>query len=314
MSQRTTGRVKDCLDWIVCALVRILFRALQLLPHPVRVYLFGGMLCVTFVLVSRLRKTAMINLAIAFPERSKGWRRSIFIKSAVEMGRLLSDTVRLSSLDAEWVRKHVSIPALELYIAARGEKGVLVTTGHLGSFELLGHAIGLMGHPLAAVARKFKSPRLDAWWTGLREARGNKIIDRTGAFKEIVKNISAGRSVAVLFDQNVKLNHAVFVDWFSKPAATTRAVALAALKTRVPIFVASIAYRGKDRYVVDAVRCDFSSLYDDSLLSDEQKILQITQQLSDHYCRMIREFPEGWFWVHRRWKTRPPGEEERVYR
>lgn len=306
--------MRDFYDWIVCVLVRALFRAMQLLPHVVRVYLFGGMLCVVFVLLSRMRKTAMINLEIAFPERSKSWRWRIFVKSAIEMGRLLSDAARLSTLNAAWVREHVKIPALETYVAAQGEKGILIATGHLGSFELLGHAIGLMGHPLAAVARRFKSPRLDAWWTGLREARGNKIIDRTGAFKEIVKNISSGMSVAVLFDQNVKINHAIFVDWFSKPAATTRAFALAALKTRAPVFVASIKYRGKDQYVVDAAQCDFASLYDDSSLRDEEKIHTITQRISDHYCRMIRDFPQGWFWVHRRWKTRPQGQEESVYK
>lgn len=306
--------MRDFYDWIVYILVRSLFAAIQFLPHVVRVYLFGGVLCAVFVLVSRLRKTAMINLEIAFPERSKSARRRIFVKSAIEMGRLLSDAARLSTLDAAWVREHVKIPALETYVAAQAENGVLIATGHLGSFELLGHAIGLMGHPLAAVARRFKSPRLDAWWMSLREARGNKIIDRTGAFREIVKNISSGMSVAVLFDQNVKINHAIFVDWFSKPAATTRAFALAALKTRAPVFVASMKYCGKDRYVVDAAQCDFASLYDDSSLSDEEKIRTITRQISDHYCRMICEFPEGWFWVHRRWKTRPLGQEESVYK
>ena len=142
------------------------------------------------------------------------WRLGILGKNAIEMGRLLADTVRLSGLDEEWARTHVEIPALDAYAAARGETGVLIATGHLGSFELLGHAIGLRGYPLAAIARKFKSRRLDAWWTGMREARGNRIIDRTGAFREMVKSVSAGTSVAVLIDQNVKSNHAVFVDWF----------------------------------------------------------------------------------------------------
>ena len=85
------------------------------------------------------------------------------------------------------------------------------------------------------------------------------------------------------------------------------------MKTRAPVFVASMKYRGRDRYLVDAVECDFSKVYDAPSLSDEQKVLAITQEFSTQYCRMIREFPEGWFWVHRRWKTRPEGEAERVY-
>ncbi len=295
-------------------IVRAFFGLFGFLPHRVCVAFFGALWRLAFLVVPRVRRTAQINLAIAFPERDDRWRAEIMRKNAVEMGRLLADTVRLSSLDASWVREHVEIPALTRYGEVAKNHGVLIATGHLGSFELLGHAIGLWGYPLAAVARRFKSPRLDRWWTGLREARGNRIIDRTGAFKEMVRSISNRTSVAVLFDQNVKSNHAVFVDWFGKPAATTRAFALAAIKTEAPVFVASMMYRGDDTYRVEAVACDFTSLYSDTSLSDSEKVLRITQEISDHYCRMIREFPEGWFWIHRRWKTRPVGDSTRVYR
>jgi KDO2-lipid IV(A) lauroyltransferase len=256
----------------------------------------------------------LTNLEIAFPERDREWKRELLKKNATEMGRLLADTVRLSSLDEEWAREHVDIQALSRYAETHSRRGVLIATGHLGSFELLGHAIGLRGYPLAAIARRFKSKRLDAWWTSLREARGNKIIDREGAFREMLKTIAAGRSVAVLIDQNVRSNHAVFVDWFGKSAATTRAFALAALKTRAPVFVAGMIYSGNDRYRVEAVECDFCDLYANAELSDLEKSRVITEVISRHYCEMIKLFPEGWFWMHRRWKTRPEGEPEAIYK
>jgi KDO2-lipid IV(A) lauroyltransferase len=305
---------KGMLGWINYIIIRVLFAVLAWLPHSIRVSLFGTLWRLAFVLIPRLRKTALINLSIAFPGRDVAWYHDIVRKNATEMGRLIADTVRLSTLDAAWVQAHVEIPALERYAAAIGKTGVLIATGHLGSFELLGHAIGLQGYPLSAVARRFKSPRLDAWWRGMREARGNTIIDREGAFREMIRTVSAGRSVAVLIDQNVKINHAVFVDWFSKQAATTRAFALAALKSQAPVFVAGMRYCGNDRYRVEAVECDFSRLYADETVSDEQKVLLITSTISSHYCSMIEQFPEGWFWIHRRWKTRPPGEAEKVYK
>jgi KDO2-lipid IV(A) lauroyltransferase len=301
-------------DWCAYMAVRGLFGILGLLPHWMRVGLFASLWRLAFFVLPRLRRTALINLKIAFPDSNESWRREILRKNAVEMGRLLADTIRLSALDEEWAEKHVEIPALEEYAQALKSSGVLIATGHLGSFELLGHAIGLRGYPLSAVARRFKSPRLDAWWQSLREARGNRIIDRTGAFKEVVKEIFRGRSAALLIDQNVKSNHAVFVDWFGEPAATTRAFALAALKTRAPVFVAGMVYGGSDKYRVEAVQCDFAGVYDDQTLSDAEKILRITETFSKIYCDMIRRFPEGWFWIHRRWKTRPEGEREDVYR
>jgi KDO2-lipid IV(A) lauroyltransferase len=307
--------MKTCLNYIAYLTVRGLFLLLGLLSQRARVALFGGVFRLVFLLVPRVRATILTNLALAFPDKDEQWRRSLMRGNATEMGRLLADTIRLASLDAPWVEQHVDIPILNRYIAAHaGGKGVLVATGHLGSFELLGHAIGLVGHPLAAIARRFKSPQLDSWWTKLREARGNRIIDRTGAFKEMVRTIESGTSVAMLFDQNVKINHAVFVDWFGTSAATTRAFALAVVKTRAPVFVASIRYVGDDHYVVDANECDFSSVLDDTCVSDEERIEIITAEISRRYCEMIRAFPEGWFWLHRRWKTRPEGELEKVYR
>jgi KDO2-lipid IV(A) lauroyltransferase len=289
--------------------VRAIFALVGLLPHRLCVALFGSLWRLAFVLIPRLKRTVDVNLRIAFPDQDERWRADMVRKNAVEMGRLLADTVRLPSLDAEWVRSHVSIPALERYGNVASQRGVLIATGHLGSFELLGHSMGLWGYPLAAVARRFKSSRLDSWWTGLRQASGNRIIDRTGAFREMVRTISEGTSVAVLFDQNVKINHAIFVDWFGKPAATTRAFALAAIKTQAPVFVASMIYCGNDRYRVESVECDFSALYRDNAISDADKVEQVTRT----YCEMIRSFPQGWFWMHRRWKTRPPGDTTRVY-
>src|SRR5690606_20029609 len=105
----------------------------------------------------------------------------------------------------------------------------MMATGHLGSFELLAHCVSMYGFPISFVVRPFKLERLNAWWSGIREAAGNRAIARSGAFKEILKELTSGRDVAVLFDQNVTRNHAVFVDWFGRPAATTRTVALAAL-------------------------------------------------------------------------------------
>jgi KDO2-lipid IV(A) lauroyltransferase len=173
----------------------------------------------------------------------------------------------------------------------------------------------LWGHPVAAIARNFKSPRLDRWWRGLREARGNRIIDRSGAYKEMVKELTKGGTVAVLFDQNVRLHHAVFVDWFGKPAATTRAFAMAALRCRVPVMVAGMSYLGgDDKYRVDAIECDFSGVYNDESLNEAEKIELITREISERFTDLVRGFPEGWFWIHRRWKTRPEGDSEQIYK
>jgi len=305
------------IDTISLLCARVVYALLSALPHRVAVMLFTTLFKLLFLILPRLRSAALRNLEIAFPESDLSLRQKILKQNTVEMGRLAADAVRLPRLSEEWVREHVSCPMLDRYLEVLSQqngKGILIATGHLGSFELLGHAIGLMGHPLAAVARNFQSPKFDAWWTALRESRGNRIIGRKGAFKEITGTITSGMSVAVLFDQNVTRNHAVFVDWFGRAAATTKSLGLAALRCEVPIFVASIRYVGNDKYVIDAVECDFTAVYHDQAASTDEKVAKITQVISDAYTEMIRSFPEGWFWMHRRWKTRPELEEESVYR
>lgn len=308
--------VKEFFELVVYLVVRTLVALLAILPQRARVRFFSAIFRVAFAAIPRLRRTIDLNLRLAFPEASAGWRKDIAHKHARELGRLLADTIRLPSLTPEWAKQHVEIPMLERYrerLNKDRSRGILIATGHLGSFELLGHAIGLYGSPLAAVARRFSSPRFDRWWTGLRERGGNRIIDRRGAFKESVATLASGISVAILFDQNVTRNHAVFVDWFGVPAATTRSVALAALRTGAPIFVASMKYCGNDRYRVEALECDYSDISSDHNISSDQKVQRITQRLADHYCDMIRAFPEGWFWLHRRWKTRPNEGDAPVY-
>lgn len=314
MSETAGCNVKDTIS---CWFAKLIYNALAMLPHRVCLTLFDFLFASLFLLIPRCRKTGMRNLEIAFPEQTDDWRKIILRKNATEMARLAADAVRLASLDEQWVRDHVSCPILPRYLEALAQqngKGLLIASGHLGSFELLGHTIGLMGHPLSAVARSFQSPKLDTWWTSLRESRGNKIIGRKGAFKEISSTLSRGRSVAVLFDQNVTRNHAVFVEWLGLPAATTKSLALAALRSEVPIFVASILYRGDDRYTIDAIECNFSHIYRDESLSLDEKVFAITNKLAGEYTRMIRAFPEGWFWIHRRWKTRPEADSAKVYK
>lgn len=308
--------MKKILELLSYLFVRGLFEVLATLPHAVRCGFFASLFRVAFATIPRLRSTIETNLKVAFPDKDANWRKMIRRRNAGEMGRLLADTVRLSRLDESWVKAHVEIPILESYrarISGENALGALIATGHLGSFELLGHAIGLYGLPLAAVARRFQSKRFDSWWTGMREARGNKIIDRKGAFKAIVASVQSGMSAAVLFDQNITRNHAVFVDWFGVPAATTRSVALAAIRTGAPIFVASIRYLGGDRYRVEASECNYSDIASRHDIDSDAKLVEITQRLSARYCEMIRDFPEGWFWLHRRWKTRPDPAEARFY-
>ena len=307
------------MDLVAYAVLRGFVGLLNVLPTALRLTLVKSIIRLLGLIVPRFRRIALRNMELAFPDKDLAWRKNLLEKSFDPLARLFVDFARLQQIDAAWIAEHVNCPFFARFMEIKRQhpgKGVVIVTGHLGSFELLAHVVALLGQPISFIVRDFKLPRVDRWWRSIREATGNRVISRAGAFREMVDELKTGRDVAVLFDQNVTRKHAVFVDWFGRQAATTKSVALAAIRTEAPVVVAAIhcVDPKNDRYDVEAYEFDFSSIYADTTIDSEEKVRLITQRLSDSYQDMIRRTPEAWFWMHRRWKTAPTPEQETVYR
>jgi KDO2-lipid IV(A) lauroyltransferase len=191
--------------------------------------------------------------------------------------------------------------------------GALLVSGHVGSFETLGLILAYYVGPYHFIARRFKNPYLDRWWQQERTRSGNTLISREGALKGMLVALRAGKHVALLFDQNVTRNNAVFVDWFGTKAATTAAPALAALRTGCPVFVLSATNTETRRYTLHHQRVETTHIVKDHSLSKEDKIIRITENIVAAFESLLMQQPENWFWMHRRWKTRPLGEPETIY-
>ncbi len=114
----------------------------------------------------------------------------------------------------------------------------------------------------------------------------------------------------MLFDQNVKVNHAVFSEFFGIEAATTKSVAIVALRTGAPILLSTCAIIGRNKYKLYAFKIHNPI---DEEGTQQQKISSITRELHQRVEEVIRLHPEQWMWIHRRYKTRPPGEKENLY-
>jgi KDO2-lipid IV(A) lauroyltransferase len=185
--------------------------------------------------------------------------------------------------------------------------------GHLGSFELLGYLFPFYGMPICALARSLGFPELDAWWNGRREGSGNTTLSRDGSFAEVLRLLKNGQNVGFVFDQNVRRPNAVFVDWFGIPAATTKAVALAGIRARSPIVVTNLFRLGLDRYRYEAEQVQTNDIYHNEKLSTEEKVFVITERATKIFEQMIIRHPEAWFWMHRRWKTRPNPDDPNPY-
>ncbi len=303
------------LDLIVYIIFRGAIWLLNLLPLEARVSLLVAGLRVITLVRPKYLKFARQNLELAFPgERQR--QEQILEQSYASLARIVVDITRLHGITADWAKTHIDARAfLECMARARAGSniGVLFATGHLGSFEMLAHVLSLVDRPFSFVVRPFKSKLIDAWWRRTREALGNKAISRDGAFREIIRMLRRGIAVGVLFDQNVRREHGVFVPWFGRPAATTKAFGYAAISTEAPVYASYLRYLSNDHYRIEIEEVPMADLYTDVVLTKEQKVLKITERVSNVFQAMILGYPEGWFWMHRRWRTVPEGEKEDFY-
>jgi len=181
---------------------------------------------------------------------------------------------------------------------------------HYGCFELTVQYHCQHDRPVQILARGFGIARLDEWWNKRRQLLGNEVFFRQGGYQAMVRSLAAGKDVGVLFDQNVKANHAVFVDFFGIRTSMTKSVALAALRTGAPIVFIAAAWLGENRHRLffAEIKTDFP----ESMPTDE-KVQRISQALNSQAETIIKLHPEQWFWIHRRFKTRPTGELENLY-
>ena len=296
--------------------LRSLIAVLNFLPLNARISLLSGLGRLIVTILPRYREVALRNMELAFPDKDINWRRDLLGKSYTEMARTVVDFARLGQIDLAWINQNVEQPLGELFARIRKEspdRGILIATGHLGSFELLAHVAPLVGYPISFVFRDFNMRLISKWWRSVREANGNRSIPRKGAFAQVLSELNAGRNVALLFDQNVTRNHAVFVPMFGRLAATSKSVALAALRTGANMMVVGIRYVGNGRYCIDAIECPYRDLAINDALTSDQKVAMITERATKILEGMILKYPEGWFWMHRRWKTTPKEGDAKFY-
>lgn len=308
------GLLFTAVDLLALACARVFFFLLEVLPRSWGLLLARGSISLLLLFMPRLKAVGLRNLELIFPELSLAERKEILSRSFQVLAYNLYAFSLIPRLSRENMSAYVDYSAGgELLARLRAENptvGALIPTLHFGAFELLGAFSGLMSGNMSFLARGFGLPRLDAWWNSRRELHGSKVFTRKGGYQEIIRRLHQRENVALLFDQNVKAKHAVFVDFFGIKAATSKTVAIAAIRSGAPILFACNIERFDGTYELHVE--ELSSAWREAV-STEQKIQALTRALHERVEALIRQHPEQWFWIHRRFKTRPPGEPENLY-
>jgi Kdo2-lipid IVA lauroyltransferase/acyltransferase len=289
----------------------LLYRGLAgiaiLLPESVGLGLGSllGWLCGS---VLRIRRGVVDeNLLRAFPDRDAAWRRRVAAGCYRHLGRQGVVVLRLSRMGQEAVRERTEVVGLEPALRAmeRGS-GVVFATGHLGNWELGGASVSARAVPLDVVVRRQKNPFFDRHIRETRERLGMRVVYRDQALKEGLRTLRRGGAVALVADQHDPTG-GLAVDFFGVPAATARGPALLALRTGAPLVV---AFSTSLPDSPGRCRVRFRVLDRPGTGDSEEDIRILTRSYMAALEEAIREAPDQYFWLHRRWKTRPARPED----
>lgn len=281
---------------------------LAVLPRRAVLALGGGLGRLAYRLDPKHRRIVESNLAVAFGSEMTSSERSRLSKRFfARLGRNLFDILKATHMSAARVLGLFEVEGrAHMDRALATGKGVLLFTGHYGNWEFT--IPGLVEcAPLQAIHRDLDNPFIGRDLARLREKFGAGTISKFGAAKPVLKSLARNEIVAILIDLNVLHSSGpVFVDFFGRPAATTPALAAFHLKTGAPIVPMFCEPLARGRY-----RMTFEEpLVFERTGDHDADVLKITQSCTKMIERRIRKRPELWFWVHKRWNTRPPGEKQ----
>jgi Kdo2-lipid IVA lauroyltransferase/acyltransferase len=292
-------------EWIEYAAAWLGLKALGVLPRSAARFVGAAFAAIAYRLRTPLRRAAQTNLQIAFPEWSEKKRDEVIRRMVRQVGWMAAEFSQLPKYSRENIERVVVIDGFENFDAAkRHGKGVLFLTGHMSAWELSSFAHALYGYPLHFLVRPVSNRRIDALVNRYRCLSGNKPIDKNKSARAILKVLGEAGTVGILMDHNTSLDEGVFVNFFGVPASTSSGLARLALRTDAAVVPGFLLWDPARR----KYRLRFEPAVELSRTNDEEAdVRENTQRFTRVIEEFVRSHPDQWLWVHKRWKTRPPG-------
>jgi KDO2-lipid IV(A) lauroyltransferase len=293
--------VNRVLEQIAYTLIVLLTRGIGSLPPGWGLGIGAGLGHLSYRLLRSRRKVTLKNLRSAYPEKSDQEINAIALAVFRNMGKLFYEICWFTCMDDEELLGRVAISGME-HIEAAYEKGrgVLVLTAHFGNWELMPVLGAHLKHPCSYVYRPLDAAPLEKFLARTRTRYGGTKIPKKRSFRKILKFLDQKGLVFLLMDQNVRRQEGVFVPFFNNLAATNKGLALLALKTGapvVPIFLLREETGFKGLILPEVPQIN---------TGDKEKDIEANTLAYNRVIEsVVRRYPEQWFWVHRRWKTRP---------
>lgn len=278
------------------------------IPLFISLWIGRGLGRIAFYLDKKHREIALNNLMASFGDEKTSDEINIVAKKVFEnLGMNVMEFCRLPWLKKENLDKYIECEGFENFkIAYDKGRGVIFLTGHFGNWELMAIFYALKEYPVDIVVRDMDNPLIDEFVRWVRTKAGNRIISKGRSMRELLKILSKGRIAGILLDQNVAWAEGVFVYFFDRLACTNKGAALMAISSGAPVIPTFIVRDGKRHKVIIGKEIEVIDT-GDRAKDQMENTAAFTRVIED----FARKYPEQWFWLHQRWKSRPENDPNR---
>ena len=269
------------------------------LPRPIRSSL-GAALGLIWYDILRIRREVVIsNLAIAFPDMSRVERVRLGRRAMMNFGRSVLEYAYLPFLP--------HLPLAQIFVteniglvdqALKEGHGLIVITLHLGHGDLACAGLSRLGYPIFMVSKFFKLKWLNDMWFGMRAKVGTKFIPPRNSSYTLLKALKNNGVVVIPLDQFTGPPIGVKTTFFGKETGTAAGPALMAERAKAPVVIACSWRMPDGRHMLH-----FENRLDVQFGSDhDRSLVEYTQAFNDQLETFVRNHPDQWMWIHKRWK------------
>jgi len=272
-----------------------------LIPESLMIQLSKLLAKLLYRLDKKHRHIAKVNLDLAYENTLSDEAKTDIIKATyVNLILVLVDFVRNQGISKEKLLKKVTFHNTEVMekALAEGEK-IILMTAHYGNWELLPLAIAAQYGPLTGVGRKLDSAHMDKILNKNREQFDIQMLEKKGAMRDMISVLKQNRMLGLLVDQNTSDSEGILVDFFGKKVRHTPSAAILERRFNaviVPAFITTSHAKQYDITFYDPIYTEKTEDKDKDIRISVQKQAKITEMV-------IRQKPQEWFWLHKRWKN-----------
>ena len=242
--------------------------------------------------IPKRKNLARRNLMRAFPNQSGGWIENTLINT---YQFFTYNFIQFLAFPRAWETAQYSIHGKDtLDEALKQNKGVIFISAHFGVWEMLGVWLGLNNYKLVGVAHRQQNQGANKFFQEQRELSGVKQIFRKEPLENMYDILNKNKLLGLVSDQDAK-KKGVFVNFFGMPASTPRGAAIFHNKTNAPMIFSVCIKTGFQKYQLEFL----------PIITRDDTTERITQAYTIILEKFVHNYPEQYFWFHRRWKTKP---------